>query len=632
MSRTKSPLTRTSSLTPEALRGKQELRATLSASHVESGLQDSSKHGLDSQLLGADTQSECKVTLTKPMPTVDEKRKSYDDILTESRKRVEQAEAAERAKKQLKHVIGDDPERLSLKPPNHWSVAQHETLRATHSDPQNSHYDTESRISCGHLSLAKKLSDEGKKEEERRKSAPFIPGVQLSPTHQQTEEKTHIGGHRPLARQLSLQGSDDPRLHQKLVRTINTQPVQKQHKEKRPPTPSNNKPRYKFHEAPNPRFSIPPRVRTHQEPIHYGVQVRFGSDITSPLHGSSLLHRYPQQKGDRLVDHHQLERQHSYAFQQSAASMAPPDHPPASRMLSAPGTYPIHNGSGITTPTQVPGGVSRSMIRQNSTSDPQLHIPSDNSQNDMNHMPFFSTGGPQWSNGQRIWDEGRDDSWKYNVLQQHHQSQQQRTTEEEEGYDNQRNRTPRDRTSKGFTVSPFPVGYEDIELTHYHSPMTPGMFPTDRNLSPDHKQIMAESNMFINPHASNPREGYILPMAGPTLLGPRTSSPDLYPPRQSSPTSSLPSPNDIYPAGNYMSPTMVPTHSIHQGLPSAGPPPHPEDQKLTNVHHMPTDPRSKLYFHLSALFSESKARLVMQLYPNETSPGKLCEYIMGLRN
>ena len=102
---------------------------------------------------------------------------------------VQRVEAAEKAQlsQSSNHQQGTSHlgSHESLKPPNHWSLG-HENLRPVHSDPNSLHY--ESALGSGHLSLAKKLSDEGSDGGRRNSRSP----AQLEQQFQRDVEQAKI--------------------------------------------------------------------------------------------------------------------------------------------------------------------------------------------------------------------------------------------------------------------------------------------------------------------------------------------------------------------------------------------------------------------------------------------------------
>ena len=189
-----------------------------------------------------------KVTLTSATPDV-EKWKSYDDLLTGFRKKIEASEAQEKERQERQRSLevslmspgaADGSDGVSLQLPRHWSQhSSHESLRHTHSDPPGMHYQDASNLG-GHLALAKTLSDEGahpddhkpatKQQQTHQPIAPQNRSMMTNVMPQQTrirqkspkgrkvsphaQPEVAANQHRKLQRQLSLKGDEDPRVQQ----------------------------------------------------------------------------------------------------------------------------------------------------------------------------------------------------------------------------------------------------------------------------------------------------------------------------------------------------------------------------------------------------------------------------------
>ena len=259
-----------------------------------------------------------KVTLTSAIHDV-EKWKSYDDLLTEYRKKIEASEAKEKQRQErqrtgfIPHVESENSllspgaggmDGTSLQPPQHWSQqSSHESLRHTHSDPPSMHYQDNSTLG-GHLALAKTLSDEGAHPDDKMQGAQqnVAPQarrmmVNVMPQQSHVRQKSPKGRkvsphsqpdvtgnqHRKLQRQLSLKGDEDPRVQQHKYRDasaagpMQAPPVQFPHpqlQKRQSAPPGGNKPSYRFHGQEGPHN---PHIRIAGQPTF-----SFGGDPMIP--------------------------------------------------------------------------------------------------------------------------------------------------------------------------------------------------------------------------------------------------------------------------------------------------------------------------------------------------------------
>ena len=415
----KKPLSKTQSLAPGSKPGgKAQLTRTKSlaagalgssshASPLVDPLLSESKPSPPTVLHSNDPQGAaggCVVTVTTAQSfdaASELKRITYNDKLSNFRRDVEQAEA-ERLR--ARHEGGALPESRNLEslhlptsaPGVSWSAVQHDglrhlkPLRSTNSDPQDAHYET----ACGHLSLAKKLSDEGNKHEEKRRvqlgptrSSPVVSPY-TSPVRQRDETGGGANGHRKLERQLSLQGSEDPRLQVKVSRTGQ--------KPRKGEGRGNKTTKFEFH---GPALPVNPRTQQWYRPdnkVHItqlGTTFQFG-DLSSvpPPHPSQHHHPLHAQHSHPIQQHHTMVamNQHDIAAEHAAVTRHHSfgresliaDHLRAGRMASAPGTFSYQtigsNGNGGQGPRRRSSTIMPTIHRQNSTSDPQLHIHQDN--------------------------------------------------------------------------------------------------------------------------------------------------------------------------------------------------------------------------------------------------------------
>ena len=418
----KTPLSRTKSLTPSiivtsasssstnqtvGLTSPQDMSAAppiVSGGHARLGRTASS-----SSTFTVGGKGGIKVTLTSATPDV-EKWKSYDDLLTGFRKKIEASEAQEKERQERQRSLevslmspgaADGSDGVSLQLPRHWSQhSSHESLRHTHSDPPGMHYQDASNLG-GHLALAKTLSDEGahpddhkpatKQQQTHQPIAPQNRSMMTNVMPQQTrirqkspkgrkvsphaQPEVAANQHRKLQRQLSLKGDEDPRVQQYIYKDAGASgpmqpvPVQFPHpqlQKRQSAPPSGTKPSFRFHGHEGPHN---PHIRIAGQPTW-----SFGGDPVIP---PGWQQEVPPSGGPKvkkekapLTRHasfgpthplmHPAHRQHQQVQAQA--------HTPLGRMSSAPGTYFTKSQEKETERLTIPR-----MTRQNSTSDPQLH-------------------------------------------------------------------------------------------------------------------------------------------------------------------------------------------------------------------------------------------------------------------
>lgn len=393
---------------------------------------------------------------------------------------------------------------------------------------QRQYHDSEHFLS-GHLLLAKKLSDEADESDKLRKMESLKENDPLQTSQTQTEQykpKQPVTKQK-LSRQLSLQGSEDPRLKQS-------------------------------HAALRPQFSYDPR--------HMGQ--RYTSDSN---HGMLLSDFIQSQSPDRA----------NHPLAHSVSDLSPSGHqsgkeyhgnPALTRLPSAPDPYMVRQ--------HLPPGVSL-LMRQNSTSDPQLHIlDQDEPRQYMLPMAARGTLPMKDTTGSVTFQIGSTQVPKSNMQLSHgHLSPSFNQSVPPQSFSNQ--------------YGSMPVNVAGMQYVRAQAVNQP--HPYGQNFSQAYGMSVASQRPAMD-------------IAGQSMSS--TSPPYL--------TSRVPA-NPV--------PVSMPTSvggSIG-GFLASHPGPLPEDAPI-----LAGDPRYKLYYHLCGLFPEHKVRAVMNLHPESTDPNEICAHIIGM--
>ncbi|XP_013398111.1 uncharacterized protein LOC106164674 [Lingula anatina] len=165
------------------------------------------------------------------------KKEDYNDLLDKHRRKVEEAEAIERANREKHKITLDEPPKAEETTFKALAPYAHTSLQPSLSDPHRLLDDG----GQGHLSLAKKLSDEGDQMRRLRArgqspgQSPLVDDARnASPPVPPSRPSKASPGHRKLDRQYSLAGANDPRVQQQNV-TYLSQPLQSSLYQDRPP-------------------------------------------------------------------------------------------------------------------------------------------------------------------------------------------------------------------------------------------------------------------------------------------------------------------------------------------------------------------------------------------------------------
>lgn len=395
--------------------------------------------------------------------------------------------------------------------------------------PGQRQYPDSEQFLSGHLLLAKKLSDEADESDKLKKMESLKENDPLQTSQTQTDQyklKQPVTKQK-LSRQLSLQGSEDPRLKQS-------------------------------HAALKPQFSYDPR--------------QMGQRQTTDSNQGMLLSDFIQsQSPDRPL----------HPLAHSVSDLSPSGHhsgkeyhgnPALTRLPSAPDQYMVRQ--------HLPPGVSL-MMRQNSTSDPQLHI-LDQEEPRQYMLPMASRGTLPM----------------------------------------------KDTTgSVTFQIGGTQVPKSNMPLSHGH-------------LSPSFNQT-APQQPFSNPYGSTPVNMAGIPYVRQQSMNQPHPYGQNFPPAYGMSVASQRQGMDL--AGQGMASTSpsyimqgVPGNPVPASMPSSAgggapgflsphPGPLPEDAPI-----LAGDPRYKLYYHLCGLFPEQKVRAVMNLHPESSDPNEICAHIIGM--
>ena len=427
--------------------------------------------------------------------------------------------------------------------------------------PGQRQYDDGEHFLSGHLLLAKKLSDEADESDKLRKMESLKETSQFQSSHQNVAEPYKPKPKQPLSkqklsRQLSLQGSEDPRLKQSHV------PLRGQ-------------------------MSCDPRHlgQRYTQEQNQGQGMLLSDFMQSPTHPTHSTH-----PTDRM----------GYQHAHSTTDLSPSGHmvggqeyhgnPALTRLPSAPDPYMRQHP---------PPGVSL-MMRQNSTSDPQLHkLDPEDPRQFMIPMGNRGTMPMKDTTGQVTFQIGATQISKSGIPLSHgHISPS---------------------YSQGAPSQPFsPSQYGSMPVSMVGVPyMRPHMLSHPQTMSPTHPQTMSP------PHP----QAYSQNFSPPYSIGVASQRPVMDMTGQNvcdTSPSYLNSHSPSHPVPVSMAPTMGAGTNMG-GYPSPHPGPLPEDAPI-----LAGDPRYKLYYHLCGLFPEHKVRTVMNQHPESGDPNEICAYILGM--
>ncbi|KAJ8314938.1 hypothetical protein KUTeg_007088 [Tegillarca granosa] len=594
------------------------------------------RHSGDFGALCLDNSELQKLEQKEQNPEKLKKWKNYDDKLTEYRKKVEKAEEEE---KQRQEEIRKKEERVcspafgGLLDPGSPSKSNDE-VRSRSSSPLQRGSPTpqikpQEQFLSGHLLLAKKLSDEAndtkvrhraleerelaesplvcssqqQQQQQFQEHLPLHRPLQHSQSHQQQHSQEYLPTHRPLqhsqshhqprhqtlSRQYSLQGAHDPRLRPGMQNlSYESQPIS-QH----PHLYQQQQLQQQFLHQQQQYTKKPllARARAVQGSHHGGIM----RQDTGMVHG--VRFSIGEQKS-RNIPHPDLQRFHDNScndsvFYSGDEQSFVPEHAALSRMQSAPETIELRNQNSHRT-------IGR-MVRQNSSSDTQLHMIGNELDTTGYNYGQVPVNVPNKVQGTECMPQYNSPSPSLYDIQQQQQHQQ---------------------MLRSLSMGPQ-FSYKQHNVPHHRVEQSSGVSWSFGDQSPEKVscQIGGNNNQFVNssPYVQT-REHLPLQATcsdfSDNMFSQRTQQ-DIWQNPHAVQGMSMPQKPPISnqgfdPQGIRESPS---TSMYKQNLSDDSP-----------IH--PTDKRYNLYYHLCGLFPEVKVREVMNKYPEETNPQELCAYII----
>lgn len=499
----------------------------------------------------------------------DDKWKQYDEKLTIHRRKLEQIEQEEKTRQEeelrqkdlecLKAISGGDT-RSNTPSPNRLSPSP---IR-----PQE-------QFLSGHLLLAKKLSDEAndsklRRTDEHSYTKSPLAATQSQPVLSQEPAAPQQPQHKKLSRQYSLQGAQDPRLKPNVRPQMSYDPNMMYKQTAYPSSP---------YEQSSSQYSV---MHTSLDQSHH---FKSEEDHYMPSASYSTERYKPRPK----------ETEGTYLSPES-------QHMSLTRMQSAPEV--IHHLR-----EQSIGRPIGKMMRQNSSSDTQLHIMG--GETDSFNYNLF----PQ-SNVERSSITKRQDSVTYNIGGQMQQEQYRRSSSTVGQYHYQGAQTYSQQPSLSHDPRwAFPEqGFQPSYSIGPSSDMRENQPVYGRETSHDFTSLRSRgSQMWQN----QPNIRHSVSYAGP-------SNDPFQQARLSVPSSSdfhIQSQISTEEFGAQSRPMGVPILGAQSGVP----------QTCNYQSIPPTDKRYALYYHLCALFPEPKVRDVMNRFPDIDNPQELCAYLIGAK-
>lgn len=510
--------------------------------------------------------------ILKREPEKDDKWKQYDDKLSEKRRQLEKAEEEDKLKQEeVRKLVEID----------HLRSQQGDTRSNTPS-PSNrlspSPIRPQEQFLSGHLLLAKKLSDEANESKLRRSEEHSYTKSPLAATQSVPVVPKQVASqqpqHKKLSRQYSLQGAQDPRLKPNVRPQVSYDPNMAYGSQQS----GFGGEQYQHHSSQG-MF-----VQRPHEPF-------YRPDDENIMQSASFVRESYNQKVLREDD--------GFLLPDSCMSQ----HMALTRMQSAP-EVPQH----LREQNQPIGRPIGKMMRQNSSSDTQLHI----------------MGGESESIGYNLFPQGnverstfttRQDSVTYHIGSQNQQEQCRRSLSGQYHYQadqtysqhhsissDQQWMYPDHGMQQGFNMGPH-------SGIHGHQPLfnrgtsheftalrTRGAAPMWSNLQ--NVQTMSYSSA-SDPH--NETFQHIVPTQ-------QTSD---------------------YHVQSQMGPDCFGVQSRPTGVPILGAMSSSQSSNYQPI--LPTDKRYSIYYHLCGLFPEEKVRVVMNQFPELDNPQELCAYIIGMK-
>lgn len=594
------------------------------------------RHSGDFGALCLDNSELQKLEQKEQNPEKLKKWKNYDDKLTEYRKKVEKAEEEE---KQRQEEIRKKEERVcspalgGLLDPGSPSKSNDE-VRSRSSSPlqrgsPSPQLKPQEQFLSGHLLLAKKLSDEAndtkvrhraleerelvesplicssQQQQQFQEHLPLHRPLQQSQSHQQQASQEFLPAHRPLqqsqshhqprhqtlSRQYSLQGAHDPRLRPVMQNlSYESQPISQQ----QPHLYQQQQLQQQFlqQQQQQQQYNKKPllaRARTVQGTRQGGIMRK----DTGMVHG--VRFSIGEQKS-RHVPHPDLQRYHDNdsVFYSGEEQPFTPEHAALARMQSAPETIELRNQNSHRT-------IGR-MVRQNSSSDTQLHMIGnelDTTGYNYGQMPVNIPTKVQGAECMSPYNTANPSL--YDIQQQQQHQQMLRSLSMGPQFSYKQHNVPQHRVEQSSGVS-WSFGDQSPEKVSYQIGGNNNQF---MNSSPfvqtrEHMPLQATCSDFSD-HMFNQRTQQDIWQNPHSVQGMNMPQ---KPPNQGFDPQGIRTSN----SSTVYKQTLSDDSPIH-----------------------PTDKRYNLYYHLCGLFPEIKVREVMNKYPEETNPQELCAYIIGIK-
>jgi hypothetical protein len=517
----------------------------------------------------------------KKDPEKDEKWKQYDEKLSEHRRKLEKAEHDEKMRQEEEAKKQKDLEYLKALEDNSRSNTPSPSNRLSPSPirPQE-------QFLSGHLLLAKKLSDEANDSKLRRAPEEHsytkspLAATQSQPLVSSPPQSTPPQPqHKKLSRQYSLQGAQDPRLKPNVRQQV----------------------------------SFDPNM-FYEQGAYSGGLYRQSSNKSPVVHrplDQSLLYRSGEENyqhssnyGTECYTRRLKEREGAFLTPDSCISQ----HMALTRMQSAPEVQHFREQ------TQPIGRPIGGMMRQNSSSDTQLHIHGGET-DPFNIFPQNPVEKASFTK--------RQDSMAYNIEMQN-QNEQYRRSSSTIGqchYQSDQSYSQHGSLSHDPRWSIPDQGYQQGYNVHVDQSATTHGYQTmmNRDTSHDFTALRSRGNqIWQNPQYVQPTPYGIHcnPIGDPFQQQQRLSCP---PNADFQLQSQMNTPSDAFSAQSR--PIGVPILGAQSSA----------SQTANYQPIPPTDKRYDMYYHLCALFPEPKVRAVMNQFPDVNNPQELCAYLIGAK-
>ncbi|XP_021380005.1 uncharacterized protein LOC110467272 isoform X2 [Mizuhopecten yessoensis] len=631
----------------QQLKPKKSLQRTLSLVPVEPV---TTMPPPDFSDLAADNPPAPKSEETSNISEKTDKWKSYDDKLTGYRKKMEQAEQEER-QRQEEGIPSDVESSLKMPPTSetlHMPLSTSDQISSRSSSPLQRSSPTQpikpqEQFLSGHLLLAKKLSDEAADKKLRQKVPEERDHTRTPPMDLQQSRAALHRCNSPLAQYSQPQMQNQTLSHQMVSPEQQQQPQPRHQKLSRQQSlqePSYPRAHRPLHQqlSYDPRYSSQQPYQRRPQPIQ-GRQQGFydlrSSDSFGGVIDSGMLHPMQNIQQDTRACNEPF-------FSSSSGKHLNVEHATLARMQSAP-EVPQLRSAAVAPP------IGR-MVRQNSSSDTQLHIiGGEMEQTDYNFSELQGTRSDyQHGDGFSSSYVARGSGYEVHHQPVAHQfnrglPQGAPTYQHSQGYvppnKHQAGNTTWSFSDQGFAPGQikqpahFPGFLRHAPVQHSRSYQTTQSRPSQA------KEPYAERDPNFHTGILTKREDDIW---GPSVASSSSSSSVFSSPNysqgdsrygdiprsQSGMVSQVSDQNRGHMGqSNLSSKSQTTCHSRSAAeTSSASSPMFSEDAPIHR-----NDSRHSLYFHLCGLFPEQKVRAVMNQHPELTDPQELCAYIIGAK-